>query len=44
VIEGERLAEVGFAAGFEQQADIGQEVRLVVLGGEQVVGACAWVR
>ena len=39
MIEGERLTEVGFTAGFEQQADIGQQGRLVVFGGEQVVGA-----
>ena len=30
VIEGERLAEVRLAAGLEEQADVGQQGRLVV--------------
>ena len=39
VLEGEGLAEVGFAAAVEEQPEVVEQGRLVALGGEHEVGA-----
>jgi len=38
MIQGGRLAEVGLAAAFEDQADVFTQGRLVVFDGEDVMG------